>query len=66
MEGEITLQNEVDLSGSPSPETHPLNPYSRDGWNLNNMPILPESYVILNVQRLMRDYSASSGQTYPG
>jgi histone demethylase JARID1 len=30
-------------SGSPSMETHPLNPYSRDGWNLNNMPILPES-----------------------
>lgn len=30
-------------SGSPSLETHPMNPYAKDGWNLNNMPILSES-----------------------
>ncbi|EJU06319.1 hypothetical protein DACRYDRAFT_60996 [Dacryopinax primogenitus] len=32
-------------SASPTVETHPLNPYSRDGWNLNNLPILPDSLL---------------------
>lgn len=32
-------------SGAPTTETHPLDPYSVDGWNLNNMPILPDSWV---------------------
>ena len=26
-------------------ETHPLNAYSKDPWNLNNIPILPESLL---------------------
>lgn len=30
-------------SGSPTTETHPLNKYSADGWNLNNMPIVQDS-----------------------
>lgn len=33
------------LSGMPTLETHPLNPYSKDPWNLNNIPILPESLL---------------------
>ena len=32
-------------SGMPTMETHPLNPYSKDPWNLNNIPILPESLL---------------------
>ncbi|EJD48519.1 hypothetical protein AURDEDRAFT_183424 [Auricularia subglabra TFB-10046 SS5] len=32
-------------SGMPTPETHPRNPYSRDPWNVNNVPILPESLL---------------------
>jgi histone demethylase JARID1 len=32
-------------SGMPTLETHPLNPYSRDPWNLNNMPILSDSLL---------------------
>ncbi|CAL1700343.1 unnamed protein product [Somion occarium] len=32
-------------SGMPTLETHPLNPYSKDPWNLNNIPILPESLL---------------------
>ncbi|KAL4247157.1 [histone H3]-trimethyl-L-lysine(4) demethylase [Abortiporus biennis] len=32
-------------SGMPTLETHPLNPYSKDLWNLNNIPILPESLL---------------------
>ncbi|KIR97687.1 histone demethylase JARID1 [Cryptococcus deuterogattii 2001/935-1] len=32
-------------SAGPTPETHPLDPYSRDPWNLNNMPILPDSLL---------------------
>jgi len=32
-------------SGAPTLETHPLDPYAKDGWNLNNMPILPESLL---------------------
>ncbi|KAF8341476.1 PLU-1-like protein-domain-containing protein [Cantharellus anzutake] len=32
-------------SAMPTMETHPLNPYSRDPWNLNNIPILPDSLL---------------------
>ncbi|KAH8118631.1 PLU-1-like protein-domain-containing protein [Phellopilus nigrolimitatus] len=32
-------------SGMPTLETHPLDPYSKDAWNLNNIPILPESLL---------------------
>jgi histone demethylase JARID1 len=29
----------------PTLEAHPLNPYSRDPWNLNNIPVSPESLL---------------------
>ena len=29
----------------PTMETHPLNAYSKDPWNLNNIPILPDSLL---------------------
>lgn len=29
----------------PTLENQPLNPYSRDGWNLSNMPILADSLL---------------------
>ncbi|PWN54457.1 hypothetical protein IE53DRAFT_323024, partial [Violaceomyces palustris] len=32
-------------SALPTMETHPLSPYSKDGWNLNNLPILPGSLL---------------------
>ncbi|TEB03959.1 hypothetical protein FA13DRAFT_1750867 [Coprinellus micaceus] len=32
-------------SAMPTMETHPLNPYSKDPWNLNNIPILPDSLL---------------------
>lgn len=32
-------------SAMPTLETHPLDPYSKDPWNLNNMPILSESLL---------------------
>ncbi|KAG9015030.1 hypothetical protein FRB94_007102 [Tulasnella sp. JGI-2019a] len=32
-------------SASPSLETHPLDPYSRHGWNVNNMPIVSDSLL---------------------
>lgn len=32
-------------SAMPTMETHPLNPYSKDPWNLNNVPILPDSLL---------------------
>ncbi|KAJ3532839.1 hypothetical protein NM688_g7365 [Phlebia brevispora] len=32
-------------SAMPTLETHPLNPYSKDAWNLNNIPILPDSLL---------------------
>ncbi|TBU33002.1 PLU-1-like protein-domain-containing protein [Dichomitus squalens] len=32
-------------SGMPTLETHPLDPYSKDPWNLNNIPILPQSLL---------------------
>ncbi|KAM0753831.1 JmjC-domain-containing protein [Meredithblackwellia eburnea MCA 4105] len=31
--------------GMPNLEVHPSDPYSRDGWNLNNLPILPGSLL---------------------
>ncbi|KAF7332414.1 Jumonji superfamily protein [Mycena kentingensis (nom. inval.)] len=32
-------------SAMPTIETHPLNPYSRDPWNLNNIPIVSDSLL---------------------
>lgn len=32
-------------SAAPTKELHPLNPYSDDPWNLNNMPIVKESLL---------------------
>ncbi|MCO5585025.1 hypothetical protein L7F22_038957 [Adiantum nelumboides] len=32
-------------SALPTLETHPLSPYARDGWNLNNLPILNGSLL---------------------
>jgi len=32
-------------SAAPTMETHPLNKYSADPWNLNNLPILPQSLL---------------------
>ncbi|KAI0065783.1 hypothetical protein BV25DRAFT_1879666 [Artomyces pyxidatus] len=32
-------------SAMPTLETHPLDPYSKDPWNLNNIPILSESLL---------------------
>jgi hypothetical protein len=32
-------------SAMPTMETHPLDPHSRDPWNLNNIPILSESLL---------------------
>ncbi|WWD22060.1 hypothetical protein CI109_106548 [Kwoniella shandongensis] len=32
-------------SAGPTSETHPLDPYATDPWNLNNMPILPNSLL---------------------
>ncbi|OAV87908.1 hypothetical protein, variant [Puccinia triticina 1-1 BBBD Race 1] len=32
-------------SGFPNLEKHPFDPYSRDGWNLNNLPIAPGSLL---------------------
>ncbi|KAK6904001.1 hypothetical protein I203_107513 [Kwoniella mangroviensis CBS 8507] len=45
-------------SAGPTMETHPLDPYAADGWNLNNMPILPDSLL-----RYIR--SDISGMTVP-
>ncbi|WWC87231.1 uncharacterized protein L201_002119 [Kwoniella dendrophila CBS 6074] len=45
-------------SAGPTMETHPLDPYAVDGWNLNNMPILPDSLL-----RYIR--SDISGMTVP-
>ncbi len=30
-------------SGFPTAERHPCNPHSTDPWNLNNMPLHPDS-----------------------
>jgi [histone H3]-trimethyl-L-lysine4 demethylase len=32
-------------SAMPTLETHPLDPYSKDPWNLNNLPIAPDSLL---------------------
>ncbi|TDL29675.1 hypothetical protein BD410DRAFT_736763 [Rickenella mellea] len=32
-------------SAMPTLETHPLDPYSNDGWNLNNIPIVSDSLL---------------------
>ncbi|KAL7424409.1 hypothetical protein Q5752_000091 [Cryptotrichosporon argae] len=32
-------------SAAPTMETHPLDPYAKDGWNLNNMPIVRDSVL---------------------
>ncbi|WVQ97837.1 hypothetical protein IAU59_004952 [Kwoniella sp. CBS 9459] len=45
-------------SAGPTMETHPMNSYAADGWNLNNMPILPDSLL-----RYIR--SDISGMTVP-
>jgi len=33
------------LSAMPTLETHPMNQYSKDPWNLNNIPILADSLL---------------------
>lgn len=33
------------FSAMPTTETHPLNEYSKDPWNLNNMPIVSDSLL---------------------
>ncbi|KAJ2930565.1 hypothetical protein H1R20_g6526, partial [Candolleomyces eurysporus] len=35
----------VEIDAMPTIETHPLDPYSKDPWNLNNVPILPDSLL---------------------
>jgi histone demethylase JARID1 len=60
-------------SGAPTLETDPLAPYSADPWNLNNMPILPDSLVCYllrtaytDVKRLLRYIKSDiSGMTVP-
>ena len=39
--------NFFSLSGSAMPtlEAHPMDPYSKDPWNLNNIPILSDSLL---------------------
>ncbi|KAF5332034.1 hypothetical protein D9758_014588 [Tetrapyrgos nigripes] len=32
-------------SAMPTMETYPLDPYSKDPWNLNNIPVLPDSLL---------------------
>ncbi|KZO98092.1 hypothetical protein CALVIDRAFT_562482 [Calocera viscosa TUFC12733] len=39
------VHSTVHGSASPTTETHPLDPYARDGWNLNNLAILPDSLL---------------------
>ncbi|KAJ3062017.1 hypothetical protein HK102_008902, partial [Quaeritorhiza haematococci] len=39
------LHSSVHGSGFPVVEKHPHSPYSRCGWNLNNIPILPSSLL---------------------
>jgi histone demethylase JARID1 len=40
-----TLFAHLFISAMPTMETHPLNLYSKDAWNLNNIPIVPESLL---------------------
>jgi hypothetical protein len=51
MEG-MSTDNDVPIaahplraSAMPTMETHPLNPYSKDPWNLNNIPIVSDSLL---------------------
>ncbi|KAJ3322522.1 hypothetical protein HDU76_013854 [Blyttiomyces sp. JEL0837] len=37
------LHSSIHGSGFPVVEKEPLNPYSKCGWNLNNIPVLPDS-----------------------
>ena len=37
--------NSIRASAMPTMETHPLNPYSKDPWNLNNIPIVSDSLL---------------------
>lgn len=39
------MANAIDSSAMPTMETHPLNDYSKDPWNLNNMPIVSDSLL---------------------
>ncbi|GAA6061785.1 hypothetical protein JCM10212_001391 [Sporobolomyces blumeae] len=39
------VNSSKDGAGFPNLEVHPLDPYSRDGWNLNNLPILGGSLL---------------------
>ncbi|GAA5968292.1 hypothetical protein JCM11641_003799 [Rhodosporidiobolus odoratus] len=39
------VQSTKDGAGFPNLEVHPLDPYSRDGWNLTNLPILAGSLL---------------------
>ncbi|GAA5911001.1 uncharacterized protein JCM6883_000674 [Sporobolomyces salmoneus] len=39
------VNSSKDGAGFPNLEVHPLDPYSRDGWNLNNLPILSGSLL---------------------
>ncbi|GAA5848654.1 hypothetical protein JCM8547_004585 [Rhodosporidiobolus lusitaniae] len=39
------VQSTKDGAGFPNLEAHPLDPYSRDGWNLHNLPILAGSLL---------------------
>lgn len=41
----ILLTADLSSSAMPTMETHPLDPYSKDPWNLNNIPILPKSLL---------------------
>lgn len=55
MEGEFSVLRPKAMSsaltnfplrrGFPNLEVHPQDPYSRDGWNLNNLPILAGSLL---------------------
>ncbi|KAG6813425.1 hypothetical protein H0H92_011122 [Tricholoma furcatifolium] len=46
-------------SAMPTTETHPLNPYSRNPWNLNNIPIMKESLL----RYIKSDISVHWGET---
>ena len=51
MEGISNFMAQIEIlfnarfSAMPSLESHPLDPYSKDGWNLNNIPIASESLL---------------------
>lgn len=42
----MSLKTRIYLdSAMPTLETHPLNPYSKDPWNLNNIPVVSDSLL---------------------